>query len=187
MKKYWVILLLLSSIVAAAQGNKGKTEACAPMKKGKVCYTDEVDVPGKSKQDIFNAIDIWAKKNYGRDVFMSNVNANKSKYTVLVSSKIELLLNDSTKTFLSYKMFITCDENKYSSEMRNLVYQYDAEGDKRFRTYKAEEVIADNGLSNTAATVKDPVLFCNATFFFAENLFGELSSAVTEQLDNDSN
>lgn len=178
MKKYWIILFLLSSVFVIAQGNKGDVKDCAPMKRGKVCYTDEVEVQGMNKQDIFKAIDSWARKTYGKEVFISNVNSDKAKFTVMVSSKVELLLNDSTKTFLTYKMFIACDENKYTSEVRDIIYQYDAKNNKRFRTYKAEDVIADNGLSNTIVAIKDPVLFCNATYFFAENLFGELSNSV---------
>ena len=177
-KHLFVFVCAFSSFAVMAQGHKGSVSDCAPMKRGKVCYTDMVEMPGLSRDKLFDLIDVWARNNYGKDVFMSNVNSNKLKRTVLVSSKVELLLNDSTKTFLSYKMFITCEENKYTSEVRDIVYQYDAKNNKRFKTYRAEEVIADNGASNTASTIKDPVLFCNATFFFVENLFAEVNQSV---------
>ena len=52
--------------------------------------------------------------------------------------------------------------------------------EKKYKTYPAENVIANNGKSNTIAVIKDPLLFCNATFFFAENLFGEVFDATQE-------
>ena len=57
----------------------------------------------------------------------------------------------------------------------------DEELEKKYKTYPAENVIANNGKSNTIALIKDPLLFCNATFFFAENLFADVFSAA----DND--
>ncbi|MDH6304970.1 monomeric isocitrate dehydrogenase [Parabacteroides sp. PF5-5] len=182
MKKHLLLILCFFSCVSAmSQGHKGTTKDCAPMKRGKVCYTDTVEAPGLAKEALFKAIDAWARKNYGKDVFMSNVSSNASKSSILVSSKVELLMDDSTKTLLRYKMYVTCHNEGYTAEVRDIRYQYDAEGDKRFKTYTAEEVIADNGLSNTAASIKDPVLFCNATYFFVESLFADLYAALKEE------
>lgn len=176
--KHLVFLFIFSSVLAMSQSNKGAVEDCAPMKKGKVCYTDAVEMKGVDKSTLFNAIDMWAKKNYGKDVFMSNVSSNKNKGTILVSSKVELLLNDSTKTLLRYKMYINCENNNYSCDVTDIHYQYTAKNNRRFKHYAAEEVIADNGKSNTAEAIKDPLLFCKGTFFFAESLFAEVNEAV---------
>ncbi|GEM_PF-46907 len=180
MKKYLIGCFILFHVLTMAQGHKGTVENCAPMKRGKVCYTDEVELPGVSKTDLFNAIHSWGIKNYGKDVFLSNVAADKGKNTILVSSKVELLLTDSLKTRLSYKMTVFCNDGKYSCELKDIRYQYDAENNKRYKTYTAEEVIAENGLANTAAAIKDPVLFCNATYFFAESLFADVHTAANE-------
>lgn len=179
-KSVLFLLLILFPVLLHAQGHKGDVAECAPMKDGKVCYTDREEIEGMTRHSIFTAIDKWAKKNYGKDVFLSSVSSSKSKGTISVNSKVELLLNDTDKTLLKYKMKITCEEGAYSVELSHITYQYDPKQEKKFKTYPAEDVIADNGQSNTIALIKDPKLFCNATFFFVENLFGDIFAAVDE-------
>ena len=164
-KKTILLLLLICPVLAMAQGHKGSVESCAPMKEGKVCYSDEVDVEGVKKGELFKAID----------------NSSKSKGTIFINSKVELLLNDTDKTIVKYKMRIYCHDEKYNVELTDISYQYDPNNEKKYKTYPAENVIANNGKSNTIALIKDPLLFCNATFFFAENLFADVFSAA----DND--
>ena len=180
MKKLIILILIMFPVLTMAQGHKGQVEECAPMKDGKVCYRDTVHVKDMNQVQIFDVIEKWAKKNYGKDVFLSNVNSKKSKGIINVSSKVELLLNDTDKTIIKYKMKISCHDNSYSAEVGNIVYQYDPENNKKFKTYSAESVIANNGKSNTVALIKDPKLFCNATFFFVENLFAVILDAVNE-------
>lgn len=180
MKKYLIILLLIVPVLVIAQGQKGSVEECAPMRRGKVCYTDEVEMKGMIQTELFKAINAWAKKAYGTDVFLSNVSSNEKKGTILVSSKVELLLDDVDQTRLKYKMMITCYDGKYTTELSNITYQYDAAKNNRYKTYKAEDVIADNGKDNAVEAIKDPVLFCNATFFFVESLFADVLSAAKE-------
>lgn len=178
MKKLLIFVIAMFPVLAMAQGHKGIVDDCAPMKDGKVCYSDDVEIENTSKGEIFNAITAWAKKHFGKDVFLSNVSSNKSKGTVFISSKVELLLNDTDKTIVKYKMRITCLDNQYTVQVSDIVYQYDPENSKNFKTYAAEDVIANNGTSNTIALIKDPKLFCNATFFFVENLFGDVFDAA---------
>lgn len=180
MNKLVILLLILFPVLLMAQGNKGDVASCAPMKDGKVCYSDDVEVEGMDQAALFSAIDKWAKKNYGKDVFLSSLSSSKSKGTVSVNSKIELLLNDTDKTIIKFKMKIVCRNEGYSIEMGNITYQYDPANDKKFKTYAAEDVIANNGKSNTIALIKDPKLFCNATFFFAEQIFSNVFDAVQE-------
>lgn len=181
MKKSILFLLIsMFPVLLHAQGHKGEAPDCAPMKNGKVCYTDREEMEGMTRHSIFTAVDKWAKKNYGKDVFLSSVASSKSKGTVSVNSKVELLLNDTDKTLVKYKMKITCEEGAYSVEVSHITYQYDPKQEKKFKTYPAEDVIANNGKSNTITLIKDPQLFCNATFFFVENLFGEVFAAVDD-------
>ena len=180
MRKLFFLLFIMFPVLAMAQGHKGDVDECAPMKNGKVCYRDTVHVNDMSQDQIFEVISQWAKKNYAKDVFLSNVNSKKSKGTINVSSKVEMLLNDTDKTIIKYKMKITCHDNSYSAEVSNIVYQYDPENNKKFKTYSAESVISNNGKSNTVALIKDPKLFCKATFIFVENLFADILDAVNE-------
>lgn len=173
-------LFLLIPFLMQAQGHKGTVESCAPMKNGKVCYSDEVDMTNVSKTELYNAINKWAVKEYGRDVFLSNVSSNKGNGTILVSSKIEMLLNDTDTTQIKFKMRIACFENKYTVNISDISYQYDPQNNKRYKTYAAEDVIANDGASNKIALIKDPALFCNATFFFTQNLMADVFDAAKE-------
>lgn len=172
------VLISLLPYLSFAQGNRGKTDSCAPMKDKKVCYTDDIKMAGANESELYNAISAWAKEVYAKDVFVSNVSFNNGKKTILISSKVELLLNETEKTHLKYKMYISCYHNNYTVEVRNLTFQYDPDNSKRMRTYPAEAIISDNGKGNTVASVKDPELFCNATFFFVEGLLDDVFEAA---------
>ena len=84
MKKILLLIYMMFPVLVMAQGHKGEVDECAPMKNGKVCYSDDVEIENTSKLEIFNAINAWAKKSYGKDVFLSNVNSNKNKGTIFV-------------------------------------------------------------------------------------------------------
>lgn len=178
MKKKLLVLFFLCPVLTMAQGHKGSVEECAPVKNNKICYTDEVEMEGMTQTELFRAIHTWATKTYGKDVFLSNVSSREKKGTILISSKVELLLEETDKTRLKYKMNIACSDGKYTVELSHITYQYDAEKNNRYKTYKAEEILAGNGKNNTVSAVKDPVLFCNATFFFAQSLFADIVSAA---------
>ena len=180
MKKLFFFLLIMFPVLVMAQGHKGEVDECAPMRNGKVCYRDTVHVNDMNQDQIFEVISRWAKKNYAKDVFLSNAKSKKAQGTIKVSSKFEMLLNDTDKTIIKYKMKINCHDNSYSAEVSDIVYQYDPQNNKKFKTYPAESVIANNGKSNTIALIKDPKLFCNATFFFVENLFADILDAVND-------
>ncbi len=174
MKRFFFFLWICLPLLAMAQGQKGEVSECAPMRGGKVCYLDTVKVTGVNQQVLFKAIEHWAKKKYGRDVFLSNVTTDPNNGEIRISSSIELLLNETDKTTLKYRMKIRCHDDSYTAEVTRLTYQYDPKNEKKFKTYPAEKVIANNGKDNKIALIKDPKLFCNATFFFVENLFGEI-------------
>ena len=113
MRKLFFLLFIMFPVLAMAQGHKGDVDECAPMKNGKVCYRDTVHVNDMSQDQIFEVINQWAKKSYAKDVFLSNVSSKKSKGIINVSSKVEMLLNDTDKTIIKYKMKISCHDNSY--------------------------------------------------------------------------
>lgn len=172
------LLLMLFPLCCFSQGTKGKAEACAPMKDGKVCYTDDIKMNGASQEALYKAISNWAKEMYGKDVFISNVSCNKARKTIFVSSKIELLLNETQKTYLKYKMYISCFDNNYKVEVKNLTFQYDPDNGDKLRSYPAESIIANNGKGNTVPSINDPMLFCNATYFYVEGLLDDVFVAA---------
>ena len=95
MKKILLLIYMMFPVLVMAQGHKGEVDECAPMKNGKVCYSDDVEIENTSKLEIFNAINAWAKKSYGKDVFLSNVNSNK------FSTKKKVALQNSLGSLIS--------------------------------------------------------------------------------------
>jgi len=179
MKKLVLLILLFFSMnIIWASGIEEKP--CAPLKNGKVCYSYDIKANNKSKVKLFEAISKWATKKYGSDLFFSNVSSNKNKGSVLISSKLELLLNDDDKTFIKFKVRIDCHDNRCAMDITDIVYQYDPNEEKRFKVYPAEDVIGNNGTNNKVAIIKDPVLFCNATLFFADGLMNEVVNAIKQ-------
>ncbi len=177
MKKLIVFILLLLPLWAIAQGNKGKVENCAPFKNGKVCYTEQVEMAGKSKIELFKNINRWAQSTYGQDIFLSNVSANKKQGTLLILSKVELLLEDKAKAIIKFRMNIACQENGYEVKVSSIRYQYDPENNKT-KIFPAEDILINNGKGNKIAIVKEPELLCNATYFFVEGLYGDVFDAA---------
>lgn len=158
--------------------NSQSAITCSPVKNGKICYSDEVTVKSLSQNQLFEIINKWAVKNYGSDVFFSNVSSNKSRSTILISSKVELLLGGKESTFLKFRMRIHCHSGSYHIDLTDIVYQYDPLNEKRFKTYPAENVILNEGKGNTVDIIKNPLLFCEATHDYAEKLMGEVYDAV---------
>lgn len=183
MKKILVTLGLACSLFCGAQGQKGPVNQCSPMKNGKICYMDAVDMDGMSCDKIFKGISKWVNKNYAKDILYSNVVTNKKKHTIMVQSKVELLLNETDKTLVSYCLKIECKEGMYRCQLTDISYQYDPYNKKKYKNYPAEDVIVNGGKGNKVGIIKDPKLFCNATFFYAENLFGEVFNSLDERAE----
>ncbi|MCD8192961.1 MAG: DUF4468 domain-containing protein [Tannerellaceae bacterium] len=178
MGRKFVLLSCLLSFIGFADLQAQLAPDCPPVKEGKICYADEVQVAGVTKDNLYRIISAWAKKNYGKDFFVSNLSANRSKGTIFVSSKVEMSLDGKDKTGIKYRLYITCNDDHYKIEMSDIVYVYDRKNERKFRTYPAEDVILNKGDGNTVAVIQEPQLFCQATLFHAQNIFNEVYDAV---------
>ena len=176
MKRLSLLLTVLFTLCQLAQGELKMNDAVAKQKK--ITYTCTETVAGKSKTQIYSHINRWAKKKYGRDIFVSTVSSNKKNGTIFIGSKIELLLTATDSTILKYKMNISCSQDEYTIKVSDLSYQYDPQNNKRFKIYPAEDVISQQGTNNKVAIIKDPELFYKATYGYMETLFNEVKQAV---------
>ena len=66
MKKILLLIYMMFPVLVMAQGHKGRGRRMRPHEKRKVCYSDDVEIENTSKLEIFNAINAWAKKSYGK-------------------------------------------------------------------------------------------------------------------------
>lgn len=176
MKQIFILLTALFALCHMAQGESNIGNAVAKQKK--ITYTCSELVDGKSKAEIYSQINRWAKKNYGKDIFVSTVLSNRSEGTIFIGSKIELLLTENDSTILKYKMNISCTNEKYTIKVSNLSYQYDPLNERKFKSYPAEDVISQQGKNNKVAIIKDPKLFYDATYGYMETLFDEIKQTV---------
>lgn len=78
---YWFFLFTFTRLSAQAPAD------CSPVKEGKICYSENVQVDGITKDNLYRIISAWAKKNYGKDIFISNVSTNRSKGPYLLVQK----------------------------------------------------------------------------------------------------
>ncbi len=177
-----IIWLLFVPLLAWGQRQIGISDDCAPIRNGKVCYVDNVDMDDMKVSEIYKGISQWAKNNYAKDIFLSNVVTNKKKHTIFVSSKVELLLNETDKTLLKYRLSIECKDGHYTATMTDISYEYDPNEEKKHENIPAEDVITEGGKLNKIALIKDPELFCNATYFFAEEIFGDIFNSLDEDM-----
>ena len=178
MKKYLLLIIMLLPVYTIAQTNRGND--CSPVIGGKICYTDEVDMKGVSCEIIYDNINAWAAERFGRDIFLSNVTTDKERNSFFIHSKMELMLNEVQKTMIKFDLNIACFNEKYTTSLTNIAYEYDPTNGTNYKIFPAEHVIGKQGKANTLDFVKDPELFCNATLFFAQNIFDELLNGAQE-------
>jgi hypothetical protein len=174
MKKGVWLILLLFPLGSVAYGDDGNPTSCAPVKNGKICYSADVKMDNRTKESLFDPLKKWASETYGRDIFYSNVSSDKGRASLQVRSKVEILLDETDKTFVKFRIKIQCYDNRYTVDITDLLYQYDLDKDKRHQTYPAEDVILNEGKGNRVDNIKNPLLFCNATRYFADNLIAEI-------------
>ena len=74
-------------------------------------------------------------------------------------------------------------EGKYTASMTDIKYEYDPKNEKKHKDIPAEDVIANGGKGNKVSYIKNPKLFCDATYFFAENLFGDIFNSLDENME----
>ena len=173
MRKLLLLAAFIIPLLCNAQGKRSSSaKTCAPTVNGKICYVDKVNMTNVSQEELFSVINKWAKRKYG-NIFVSNIASDKAKGTIFVSSKVELLMSKREKTFMKFKMYITCTNENYVIVVTDIAYQYENPDGKK-RTYLAEEVIINEGKENKVSVIKDPLLFCNATRDFVDNLFGDI-------------
>ncbi|MDH6313455.1 hypothetical protein M2137_002245 [Parabacteroides sp. PFB2-10] len=183
MKKYFCLFLLvfLPAVLSAGERGLGSMEeeyTCSPVKNGKICYSDDVSLRTISKGRLFAIINAWAHDNYGTDFVYSNVSANKNKGSILISSKVELWLSERESTMMKFRVRIQCYDNRYTIDISDISYQYNPTKARSVKSYPAESVILNEGKGNRVDIIKNPLLFCEATYYFADKLMGLIYDEV---------
>jgi len=189
MKKI-LLLLLMIPFWGWAQTDSKYLVGAVPVVDGKVTFTQTINVPGASKEAIYNMVDSWAKEQFKiNDKFPNNKliteNAQKGEigaigeeYIVFTSSALSL---DRTRIY--YQFIIQCENGKCDLTMTRIRYWYNEARDGGER-YDAEQLITDENGLNKKKTKLVRVIgkFRSKTIDYKDNLFKSVANSITEQL-----
>ena len=182
MKNLILILLFLSPMFAQmsdAQTRKSETENSITEETKKIAFKNSVKVKEIGQQSIYKAVKKWTNKNYNKDIFYSNIINDKKNFSVRITSRVKLLINDKVKPLLFYTMDIKCDKGEYVATISDLLFEYDnPEGKKSHSKIEAEKIISNEGKDNQINYIQNPETFYKSTRFFVDNTFEDLLQFV---------
>ena len=180
MKKLITILMMAMPLAAMAQNvwEKPKEESlektakvvtvkenkdekylrgAVPIVNGDVCWTLDVDVPGKSAQDIYDKMyktltDLTKSEGQLEGSAVSLV--NKQDHIIVASVREWLLFSSNfislDRTKFYYTLVARCSDGHLNMTMDRISYKYEEERNKQ--VYKAEEWISDDNAVNKKNT-----------------------------------
>lgn len=180
MKKLITILMMAMPLAAMAQNvwEKPKEESlektakvvkvkenkdekylrgAVPIVNGDVCWTLDVDVPGKSAQDIYDKMyktltDLTKSEGQLEGSAVSLV--NKQDHIIVASVREWLLFSSNfislDRSKFYYTLVARCSDGHLNMTMDRISYKYEEERNKQ--VYKAEEWISDDNAVNKKNT-----------------------------------
>lgn len=192
MNRLFVFLLMVICLsvtsLANDRTNPKYLAGAVQMVDGKIVFSQEFDMPSASKNEVFERMLVWAKKQFvPKDEFNSRVvyqNIDKGQiaavgeqYLVFTSTALSL---DRSKVL--YQCIISCTEGKAVVEITRIRYEYGWGRD--METYVAEEWINDKMALNKSKTKLAPVCgkFRRETIDMKDELFASAASALGVQV-----
>lgn len=193
MNKFLVILLLCFPLALFAVNDKGdKTDPkylkdAITLVDGKVTFTQTLNAPSKSKQQLYDLFLNWANERFRptdeklpqNRVLYSNkekgeIAATAEEYMVFSSSALSL---DRTRIY--YQLFIHVKDEQCELTMTRIRYWYDENRDNGQR-YTAEEWITDEMALNKKKTKLSPICgkFRRETIDLKDALFEEATHVL---------
>ncbi len=158
-----------------------------PEVNGKVEWQLDVDVPGKSAQEIYDIIfdcftNLTKEENQLEGSCVSLV--NKEEHIVVASMKEWLVFTDKLlaldRTKFNYTLIAYCKDNHLTVTMGRVSYRYDEERVKGGHVYMAEEWINDENALNRKKTRLMPgsAKFRRKTIDRKDLIFDTIKTAV---------
>lgn len=189
MKRILFLLILYIPLGIWAQTDSKYLEGAISMRDGKITFTTEMNAPGMTQQQIYNAIYNWAKNRYQPDGKLNarilyekpekgNFIAGGEEYITFSSTALSL---DRTRIY--YLMNIVCEAEKCNIDITRIHYWYD-EARKGGQKYTAEEWITDEMALNKSKNKLSPITgkFRKGTIDLKDLLFSEIQSALNKEM-----
>lgn len=196
MKKLLFIALMCLPIAGMAKDKKDNSDpkylaGAITMVDGKVTFTKDINVPGLSKDEIFDQMLEWAKERFKPEDKLhsmvsyvnreeGNIAASAEEYMVFSSTALSL---DRTRVY--YQLLMNIDDAKCNMTLTRIRYWYDEARDGGER-YTAEEWITDDMALNKKQTKLAPICgkFRRETIDLKDALFESASAVLGQKLLN---
>lgn len=155
---------------------------------GRVKWTMDVDVPGKSAQQIYDImlkymVDLTKMEN---QLEGSNVSlVDKTNHVVVARIREWLVFKDQflvlDRAKFTFTLVATCSDGHLNVSMERISYKYAENSGKTNVNYSAEEWIADDKAVNKKGTrlYKGSAKFRRKTIDRKDNIFNSIREAVT--------
>ncbi len=166
--------------------NEKYLEGAVPQVDGNVEWTLDLDVPGKSAQQIYDIIlkcfyDITQSSNQLEGSCVSLV--NEQEHSIIASIKEWLTFTNSVfsldRSRFFYTLVANCEDNHLLVKMQRISYKYDEDTNKN-NFYKAEDIITDSQALNKSKThlILGIAKFRKKTVDRKDELFNMITEAV---------
>lgn len=159
----------------------------APMVNGRICWTLDLDVPGKDAQQIYDLMykyldRLTKQENQLEGSCISLINRQDHIIVAGVREwlvfKDQFLVLDRAKIY--YTLIATCTDGHLNMTMDRISYRYEENNGKSKYTYKAEDWIADENAVNKKGTDLYPgsAKFRRKTIDRKDELFHSVKEAL---------
>lgn len=187
MKKICILLLAVFPFMLWAQ-EKDESKYLGnvvPVVDGKVTFTHEINAPGMSQSQLFNALLSWANARFTTNqttMWGKILLSDEEKATIACKGEEYIVFTDKAlvldRARISYRMIIECFPEKCNLEISNITYLY-PEGKEQERI-SAEDWITDENAMNKKRTrlYRATGKFRIKTVDLAEGLFEDAQKAI---------
>ena len=183
--KHLFLLFLLIPVTLFAQVDKKYLAGAVPVVDDRVVFTEELNLPERSQNDIFATLLQWATTRFitteelqsrilYSDQDKGQIACMGQEYLVFTNKALSL-----DRAVINYQMFITCKPGKCELKVTAIRYQYNR-GTAGQEIIPAEEQITDQHTLNKTQTklIKSTGKFRIHTIDLVDKLFADAAAAV---------
>lgn len=180
-----LLLCLLFPFIANAQDDPKYLQGAVPVVDGKVVFSEELDLPLLSKDQVFDALLKWANEQFS-DEDNRVVFTNKESGQIAVMGKRYLVFSNTAlsldRSMMSYRVLIECSDKKAVLKIHGIRYEYGAANKKEPDRYTAEEWITDEHALRKNKLIRGNGKFRKKTIDFAGEMFESAKQALGLQM-----
>lgn len=190
MKKYLIsiILILSFSNIYAQIVKQGERFENIYVVDGKVVFLKEVPLKKNYSKDFnYSLLKDWAKKNYGKDAFISSVRYDNKNLEIIAKSRIELLLPANAKGVrekmtMRYRINGFIFQDKCVLEVREISYIYqNPDGSDRLpKVIRAEDFISNNVIDAVGDHQELKLNTRKSTLYFVNGLADDFAKVFAD-------